>query len=108
MKRFALVLAFAGMTAFAGAQTAKMHKLTGWIGDSKCGASMHTPSCVKSCIDHGQKAVFVDSKNKVWAIDNAASVKSYYGDHVRVAATVDPATHSIHVDSVKKAPSAGM
>ena len=47
MKRIAFVLALVSMTAFAGAQTAKTHKLTGWIGDSKCGASMHTPECVK-------------------------------------------------------------
>ena len=75
MKRIAFALALVSMTAFAGAQTAKTQKLTGWIGDSKCGASMHTPECVKSCIKSGQKAVFVDSKNKVWAIENTDAVQ---------------------------------
>ena len=33
MKRIAFVLAIVSMSALAGAQTAKAHKLTGWIGD---------------------------------------------------------------------------
>jgi hypothetical protein len=101
MKRIAFVLALVSMTALAGAQTAKAHKLTGWIGDSKCGASMHTPDCVKKCVESGQKPVFVDSKNKVWAIDNTDAVKDYYGDKVKVVATVDGTNNSIHIDSVK-------
>lgn len=95
------------MTALAGAQTAKAHKLTGWIGDSKCGASMHTAACVKKCVDSGEKPVFVDKNNKVWSIDNTDAVQSYYGDKVRVVATVDSASNSIHIDSVKKAHEAG-
>jgi hypothetical protein len=106
MKRIAFLVALVSMTAFAGAQTAKTHKLTGWIGDSKCGASMHTADCVKSCVKSGQKAVFVDSKNKVWAIDNTDAVQNYYGDKVRVVATVDTTNNSIHIDSVKKSGSA--
>lgn len=102
MKRIAFILALGSMTALAGAQTAKTH-LTGWIGDSKCGASMHTPACVKKCVDAGEKPVFVDSKNKVWAIDNTDAVGNYYGDKVKVVATVDSANSSIHIDSVKKA-----
>jgi hypothetical protein len=102
MKRIAFVLALVSMTALAGAQTAKAHKLTGWIGDSKCGASMHTPACVKKCVDAGEKPVFVDSKNKVWAIDNTDAVQDYYGDKVKVVATVDSTNNSIHIDSVKK------
>ena len=102
MKRIAFVFALVSMTALAGAQTVKTHKLTGWIGDSKCGASMHTPDCVKSCVKSGQKAVFVDSKNKVWAIDNTDAVQNYYGDKVKVVATVDSTNSSIHIDSVKK------
>jgi hypothetical protein len=102
MKRIAFVLALASMSAMAGAQTAKTHKLSGWIGDAKCGASMHTPDCVKKCVDSGQKPVFVDSKNKVWAIDNTDAVQDYYGNKVRVVATVDATNNSIHIDSVKK------
>lgn len=102
-KHLAFVLALGSMTAFAGAQMAKSQKLTGWIGDAKCGASMHTPACVKKCVDAGEKPVFVDSNKKVWAIDNTDAVANYYGDHVRVVATVDQSNNSIHVDKVKKA-----
>jgi hypothetical protein len=106
MKRIAFVLAIVSMSALAGAQTAKTHKLTGWIGDSKCGASMHTADCVKKCVDSGQKPVFVDSKNKVWAIDNTDAVQNYYGEKVKVVATVDSTNNSIHIDSLKKSGSA--
>lgn len=102
MKRLAIVLAFGSMAAFAGAQTAKTHKLTGWIGDSKCGASMHTPACVAKCVKGGEKPVFVDSKKKVWTIDNTDAVSNYYGDKVKVVATVDAANNSIHVDKIMK------
>jgi hypothetical protein len=108
MKRIACIFALASMTAIAGAQTSKTQKLTGYIGDSKCGATMHTAECVKGCVKSGQKAVFVDSKNKVWAIDNTDAVENYYGDSVKVVATVDSATNSIHIDSVKKSGSASM
>lgn len=103
MKRLAFVLALGSITAFAGAQTAKTHKLTGWIGDSKCGATMHTTACVTKCVNAGAKPVFVDSNQKVWAIDNTDAVQSFYGDHVKVVATVDSSNNSIHVDKVSKA-----
>lgn len=101
-RHLACVLAFGSMTVFAGAQSMKAHKLTGWISDSKCGAANHDAACVKKCIDAGSKAVFVDSDKKVWAIDNTDAVANYYGDHVKVEATVDAANNSIHVDKVKK------
>ena len=63
---------------------------------------MHTPDCVKKCVASGEKPVFVDSKNKVWAIDNTDAVSDYYGDHVKVTATVDSSSNSIHVDKVMK------
>jgi hypothetical protein len=103
-RHLAFVLALGSMAAFAGAQTAKTHKLTGWISDSKCGAANHDAACVKKCIAAGSKPVFVDSDKKVWDIDNADSVSNNYGDHVRVVATVDSTNNSIHVDKVKKVP----
>ena len=106
-KHLAFVLALGSMSAFAGAQTMKTHKLTGWISDAKCGAKNHDAACVKKCIDAGSTAVFVDSKNKVWAIDNTDSVQNYYGDKVKVVATVDSTNNSIHVDKVTKAKTMG-
>ena len=102
MKRLAFVLALGSITAFAGAQTAKTHKLTGWISDSKCGATNHDAACVKKCVDAGAKPVFVDSNKKVWAIDNTDAVGNYYGDHVKVVATVDATNNTVHIDKVKK------
>lgn len=102
-KHLAFVLAAGSMTMFAGAQTMKTHKLTGYISDAKCGAKNHDAACVKKCIDGGSSAVFVDSKKKVWAIDNTDAVTNYYGEKVKVVATVDPTNNSIHVDKVMKA-----
>jgi len=99
--QLAFVLAVGSMTAFAGAQTAKTHKMNGWINDAKCGAK-HDAACAKKCIEAGSKPVFVDSKKNVWAIDNTDSVANYYGDHVKVVASVDAANHIIHIDKVKK------
>ncbi len=102
-KQFAFVLALGSMTALGGAQTMKTHKMTGFISDAKCGAKNHDAACVKKCIDGGSTAVFVDSKQKVWAIDNADAVQNYYGDKVKVVATMDSTNNSIHVDKVMKA-----
>lgn len=104
----AFVLALGSMTAFCRAQTAKTHKLSGWISDSKCHAQHDDARCVKKCIDAGATAVFVDSKNKVWAIDNPDSVQNYYADKVKVEATVDSTNSSIHIDKVKKEYSGAM
>ena len=48
--------------------------------------------------------VFVDEKQKaVWTIDNPDAVKDFYGDHVTVMATADPANKSVHIDSIAAA-----
>ncbi|HET9086714.1 MAG TPA: hypothetical protein VFN53_04270 [Acidobacteriaceae bacterium] len=103
MKRLAFVLALGSITAFAGAQTGKTHKLTGYISDSKCGASNHASACVTKCINAGAKPVFVDANKKVWAIDNTDAVQNYYGDHVKLVATEDASNQTIHVNKVAKA-----
>jgi len=102
MKRIAFVLALGSVTAFAGAQTGKTHKLMGYIGDSKCGASKHDTACVKKCVNGGAKPVFVDANKKVWAIDNTDAVQKYYGDHVKLVATEDASNMTIHVDKISK------
>lgn len=102
MKRtFALLaalFAFSAMAANAGSMT-----INGWISDSMCGAK-HAgtgAACVKKCIQNGMAPVFVDEEKKqVWAIDNPASVKNFYGAHVSVMGTEDKAAKSIHIESV--------
>jgi hypothetical protein len=100
----AFVLAVGSMTALAGAQAAKTHRLKGWISDSQCGASNHSRSCVTKCIKNGSKPVFVDSSKKVWSINDPSVVKSkFYGEHVDVVATKDTSNNSIHINKIKKA-----
>ena len=92
------LFAFSSVAVYAAGAT----KANGWISDSMCGAKhMGTGAeCVRSCIKHGMKPVFVDTKKQVWAIDNPDSVKSFYGDHVVVTATADSASKTVHIESV--------
>lgn len=95
------LVAFSSVAVFAAAPTTS----EGYISDSMCGAK-HAGSgaeCVRSCIKHGMKPVFVDPQKHVWSIDNPDAVKNFYGDHVKVKATKDVAASSIHVDSVSAA-----
>ena len=89
-----------------GAAAADSSKLSGWISDSMCGAK-HAGSnaaCVKKCIEGGMAPVFVDEDKKtVWKIDNPDAVKSFYGDHVTVAATTDADKKTVHIDSIEAA-----
>ena len=105
MKRVAAVLTFAlafAPVAAMGADTT----INGWISDAMCGAK-HAGSgsaCAKKCIEGGEAPVFVDeAKKQVWAIDNPASVKAFYGQHVTVTATADPDKKSVHITSVAEA-----
>lgn len=103
MKRgISLLAAVCGMAVVA-AQAAGSSTSTGWISDSMCGAK-HAGSgaaCVKKCIEGGLKPVFVDPDKQVWAIDNPDAVKpDFYGAHVTVTATEDPAHKSMHIESI--------
>jgi hypothetical protein len=93
-----VLFAFSSVAVYAAGAT----KVNGWISDSMCGAKhMGTGAeCVRSCIKHGMKPVFVDTKKQVWAIDNPDSVKNFYGDHVAVTATTDSASKSVHIESI--------
>ncbi len=99
-----MVLAFSAIAVTANAADAT--KLNGWISDSMCGAK-HAgtgAACVKKCVEGGMKPVFVDeAKKAVWSIDNPDAVKNFYGDHVKVTASVDAAKKSVHIDSIAAA-----
>ena len=92
------LFAFSSVAVYAAGAT----KVDGWISDSSCGAKhMGTGAeCVRSCIKHGMKPVFVDAKKQVWAIDNPNAVKNFYGDHVAIKATSNAAKKSVHIDSI--------
>lgn len=106
VKRIVAVLVLILSSAAIAANAADSSKINGWISDSMCGAK-HTgtgAACVKKCIAGGMSPVFVDeAKKAVWTIDNPDAVKSFYGDHVTVNASVDEAKKSVHIDSIEAA-----
>jgi hypothetical protein len=103
MKILALVLAVSSVPALAADMNAA--KISGYIGDSKCGAmhnaSAPNASCVSKCIDGGAKPVFVDdAKKEVYTIDNPDEVKAHYGHHVAVIGKENEADKTIHIAKV--------
>jgi hypothetical protein len=106
MKRVFCVIAAVVALSWVSAQAADSTQIKGWISDAMCGAK-HAGSgseCVKGCIKHGEKPVFVDeAKKQVWSIDNPDAVKDFYGDHVTITASSDSSKMSVHIDSVVEA-----
>ncbi len=103
MKRAFYVLVAVAAFALTAGYAADSTQITGYISDSACGAKHlgDNTACVKGCISHGEKPVFVDAaQKKVWKIDNPDSVKDFYGAKVVVTATSDAANMSVHIDSV--------
>lgn len=106
MRKILAILVLALSTGAIAAGAADSSHIDGWISDAMCGAK-HAGSgaeCVKSCIKGGTAPVFVDeAKKAVWSIDNPGAVKGFYGDHVTIVATADPAKKSVHIDSITAA-----
>ncbi len=105
MKRFLAVIALSSTAALAASTGAA--RVSGYISESMCGAkhnaSAPDAACVKKCISQGSKPVFVDdSQKQVWTIDDPASVKNYYGEHVSVMAKQDDADKSVEISKVRK------
>ena len=104
MKRLAALLVLGCITTSFHAQTDKTHTLAGYISDSKCGA-LHMDngvSCVKKCIENGNRPVLVDAQKTVWSIENPELVKDYYGDNVQIVAVIDPESRSVRIYKVRK------
>ncbi len=93
-----------GLSAFAADMSSKPVSATGWISDAKCGVKMANAAgaaCAKKCIASGEKPVFVDSATQtVWSIDDPESVTAHAGHHVKVKATEDAATKTMHITKV--------
>jgi hypothetical protein len=103
MKLFLVVLALSTVPALAADMSA--NKVSGYIADSKCGAthngSAPNAACVKKCIDGGASPVFVDdAKKEVYTIDDPESVKGHEGHHVSVVGKVDDTGKTIHISKV--------
>jgi hypothetical protein len=99
MKKFALVSLLA-VGAFAA-------EWTGTIVDEKCGAkhadaSEASMKCVNGCIKGGSAPVFV-SGDQVLKFANPDAIKAHYGHKVTIDGSLDAATKTITVKSVKAA-----
>lgn len=110
MKRFAMIVAMGGMAVMTAlpslaSGSGKSQTMSGFISDAKCAATkmVSSPECVKKCIAKGQKAVFVDDKKEVWKIDNQDAVPvDDEGRNVKVTATLNEASHTMHIIELKK------
>ncbi len=90
-----VLVCMVSLLAFAGSAKGKSGTWTGWISDEKCGAKVDA-ACAKKCVEGGQKAVFVDEKDKtVYPISNQDAVKSHAGEHVTVKGTMDNNTLTV-------------
>ena len=103
MKLFLVVLALSTVPALAADMNAT--KVSGYIGDSMCGAkhnaSAPNAACVNKCIGGGAKPVFVDdAKKEVYTIDDPDAVKGHEGHHVSVVAKVNDTAKTIHISKV--------
>jgi len=78
--------------------------ISGWVGDSSCGASAKGPShaaCARNCIRNGKKAILINDKDgKAINIANQNEITSHAGEHVTVTGKLT-ADGSMHVNSVK-------
>ena len=104
----AAVLSLASAPALLAADAPAKGEWTGYITDGHCGAKGankdHTEACVEKCIKSGTKAqIWIDADSKGIDLDNFAKVKALMGSKVTVKGTLDPATHTITVESAEKA-----
>lgn len=99
MKKLAVVLALAGMSAFGA-------EISGFVADASCGAkhadaSEASAACAKRCITRGSDAVLVTKEGKVYKIDasSQAKAKEFAGKTVTVDGNV--AGDSVTIASIK-------
>jgi type 1 fimbria pilin len=114
MKQMRTLLALATMLSLAwapallAADAAVKGEWTGYVTDGHCGVKGankdHTAACVEKCIKSGTKVqIWIEADNRGINLDSFAKVKDLVGSKVTVKGTLDPATHTITVDSAEKA-----
>jgi type 1 fimbria pilin len=112
-----LALAMMASLMFAGTSFAaqKGQTYTGEITDSACAKmgshaammkqdpTMKTAkSCTTGCVKNGAKYVLYDASTKtVYELDDQKKPERFAGAKVTVTGTLDDATHTIHVGSIK-------
>jgi hypothetical protein len=107
MKKIFILLFLLSMAlaVFASDTKGKSVSMTGWLGDSACGAKKGPAhaSCAKSCVKSGEKVTLIDdSEGKIYKIENQAAVTSMAGEHVKLDGSL-LADGSLHVDKVAAA-----
>jgi hypothetical protein len=95
MKKIAVLLAFAGISAFGA-------EISGFVADASCGAkhkdaSAASAKCAQSCIKRGSEAVLVTPEGQVYKIDagSQAKAKEFAGKTVKVDGKVSGDTVTI-------------
>jgi len=101
----ALLLLASSVCLVSGAETLK-----GSISDKMCGADhagQDAAKCVAMCVKNGDSYVFVVSKTKVLAIENAKDAKlaaelgKHAGHNVEVTGVTSKDGKSVKIDSIK-------
>ncbi len=86
MKNLVRLLGLFFILALVSLAAPKIHKLTGRVGDSKCGAMNTSKKCVTGCLHKGEQAVLVAGKH-VYKFANASELNQYAGERVTVTYT---------------------
>jgi hypothetical protein len=104
----AVVLLLLSSSALASQPEAAVRK--GWFADEKCATQRVQngrtgppgQTCTRECIRKGVKVVFIDEQTgALYRVDNPKVTKGLESDLVEVRATLDAATKTVHVDSVR-------
>jgi hypothetical protein len=105
------VLLATSAAARAQDHSAKTVTLTGWFSDAQCAPARlkaaklgpSNPDCSRTCIEKGVAAVFIsESGHEILKVTDYAGVKENLGFHVEITGTLDPASKTVSVKSVKQ------
>jgi hypothetical protein len=116
MSKTALATVASVLLLGAGLAAAKDRTFSGEIMDSACAkegsheAMMKKAgltdkgACVKACVKMGGKYVLFDAASKtIYELDDQTKPEEFAGKDVKVTGTLDSATKTIHVVSIKAA-----
>jgi hypothetical protein len=111
MKKAMMFLAVAAICVGTSFSAQKSATFKGDIMDSACAkGGVHNPAmgdaktCTAACVKAGSKYVLYDGATKtVYQLDDQKKPVAFAGAKVSVTGTLDDATKTIHVDSIKAA-----
>lgn len=95
----------------SAAAAPKTATLTGWFADEACAPSRLTakelgpnnPECTKRCLEEGKAAVFISEQGReILKVKGYAAVKDDLGYHVELTGTLDEASKTLTIQSVKR------